>query len=126
MVAVLTDMVMTVDPGFGSQRYLVDMEHKIAAAGAETGCRSVDIELAADDGIGTRAVQRPRHHGRTHSPVMHRRNAKAGWVRSTRSGFLTTDGVRAANSGVPRRYRRPARGPWWRHPVMHHVLAVGR
>jgi ribulose-phosphate 3-epimerase len=49
----LTDLllVMTVNPGFGGQRYLATMEPKIAAARAEIDCRGLDIELEVDGGI---------------------------------------------------------------------------
>jgi ribulose-phosphate 3-epimerase len=50
----LTDLllVMTVNPGFGGQRYLASMERKIAAARAEIDERELDIELEVDGGIG--------------------------------------------------------------------------
>lgn len=50
----LTDLllVMTVNPGFGGQRYISDMEPKIAAARAEIDRRGLDIELKVDGGIG--------------------------------------------------------------------------
>lgn len=44
-------LVMTVDPGFGGQRYLASMEPKIAAARAEIDRRGLDIELEVDGGI---------------------------------------------------------------------------
>lgn len=45
-------LVMTVNPGFGGQRYLSSMERKIAAARAEIDARGLDIELEVDGGIG--------------------------------------------------------------------------
>ena len=45
-------LVMTVDPGFGGQRYLAGMEPKIAAARAEIDRRGLDVELEVDGGIG--------------------------------------------------------------------------
>ncbi len=50
----LTDLllVMTVNPGFGGQRYLASMEAKISAARTEIDRRSADIELEVDGGIG--------------------------------------------------------------------------
>ena len=45
-------LVMTVNPGFGGQRYLASMEPKIAAARAEIDRRGLDIELEVDGGIG--------------------------------------------------------------------------
>lgn len=50
----LTDLllVMTVNPGFGGQRYLAGMEAKIAAARAEIDTRGLEIELEVDGGIG--------------------------------------------------------------------------
>lgn len=49
----LTDLllIMTVNPGFGGQRYLSSMEPKIAAARAEIDARGLDIELEVDGGI---------------------------------------------------------------------------
>jgi ribulose-phosphate 3-epimerase len=44
-------LVMTVNPGFGGQRYLATMEDKIAAARAEIDTRGLDIELEVDGGI---------------------------------------------------------------------------
>lgn len=44
-------LVMTVNPGFGGQRYLSSMERKIAAARAEIDARGLDIELEVDGGI---------------------------------------------------------------------------
>lgn len=50
----LTDLllIMTVNPGFGGQRYLASMEPKIAAARTEIDRRGMDIELEVDGGIG--------------------------------------------------------------------------
>lgn len=50
----LTDLllIMTVNPGFGGQRYLASMEPKIAAARAEIDRRGLNIELEVDGGIG--------------------------------------------------------------------------
>lgn len=50
----ITDLllIMTVNPGFGGQRYLASMESKIAAARAEIDRRGMDIELEVDGGIG--------------------------------------------------------------------------
>lgn len=50
----ITDLllIMTVNPGFGGQRYLASMEPKIAAARAEIDRRGVDVELEVDGGIG--------------------------------------------------------------------------
>lgn len=44
-------LVMTVNPGFGGQRYLAEMERKIAAARLEIDQRGYDIELEVDGGI---------------------------------------------------------------------------
>lgn len=54
----LTDLllVMTVNPGFGGQRYLSSMEPKIAAARAEIDRRGLDIELEVDGGIGPATI----------------------------------------------------------------------
>ncbi len=45
-------LVMTVDPGFGGQRYLATMEPKIAAARALIATSGRSIELEVDGGIG--------------------------------------------------------------------------
>jgi ribulose-phosphate 3-epimerase len=49
-------LVMTVNPGFGGQRYLAGMEPKIAAARTEIDRRGLDIELEVDGGIGTATI----------------------------------------------------------------------
>lgn len=49
-------LVMTVNPGFGGQKYLTSMEPKIAAARAEIDRRGRDIELEVDGGIGTSTI----------------------------------------------------------------------
>lgn len=54
----LTDLllVMTVNPGFGGQRYLAGMATKIAAARALIDRRGLDIELEVDGGIGPATI----------------------------------------------------------------------
>ncbi len=54
----LTDLllIMTVNPGFGGQRYIASMEPKIAAARAEIDRRGLDIELEVDGGISTGTI----------------------------------------------------------------------
>jgi ribulose-phosphate 3-epimerase len=47
---------MTVNPGFGGQRYLAGMEPKIAAARAEIDRRGLDVELEVDGGIGLATI----------------------------------------------------------------------
>lgn len=56
----LTDLmlIMTVNPGFGGQRYLASMEPKIAAARAEIDSRGLEIELEVDGGIGPSTIGR--------------------------------------------------------------------
>lgn len=49
-------LVMTVNPGFGGQRYLASMEPKIAAARAEIDRRELDIELEVDGGIAAGTI----------------------------------------------------------------------
>lgn len=49
-------LVMTVNPGFGGQRYLSSVESKIAAARAEIDSRGLDIELEVDGGIGPATI----------------------------------------------------------------------
>lgn len=49
-------LVMTVNPGFGGQRYLAGMEPKIASARTEIVRRGLDIELEVDGGIGTATI----------------------------------------------------------------------
>ncbi|WP_198957211.1 ribulose-phosphate 3-epimerase [Mycobacterium lehmannii] len=44
-------LVMTVNPGFGGQKYIASMEPKIAAARAEIDRHGYDIELEVDGGI---------------------------------------------------------------------------
>ena len=45
-------LVMTVNPGFGGQRYIATMEPKIAEARAMIDASGFDIELEVDGGIG--------------------------------------------------------------------------
>jgi len=49
-------LVMTVNPGFGGQRYLAGMATKIAAARAAIDGRGLDIELEVDGGIGPATI----------------------------------------------------------------------
>lgn len=49
-------LVMTVNPGFGGQKYLSSMETKIEAARAEIDSRGLNIELEVDGGIGPRTI----------------------------------------------------------------------
>jgi len=49
-------LVMTVNPGFGGQQYLSEMESKIGAARAEIDARGLDIELEVDGGIGCSTI----------------------------------------------------------------------
>ena len=49
-------LVMTVNPGFGGQRYLAGMASKIAAARALIERRGLDIELEVDGGIGPATI----------------------------------------------------------------------
>jgi ribulose-phosphate 3-epimerase len=44
-------LVMTVNPGFGGQQYLAEMEYKIAAARAQIDRHGYEIELEVDGGI---------------------------------------------------------------------------
>ena len=49
-------LVMTVNPGFGGQRYLAGMATKIAEARAVIDQRGLDIELEVDGGIGPATI----------------------------------------------------------------------
>jgi ribulose-phosphate 3-epimerase len=49
-------LVMTVNPGFGGQRYLASMEPKIAAARASIDRQGRDIELEVDGGIAAGTI----------------------------------------------------------------------
>ena len=51
-----TPFLMSVNPGFGGQRYLAAMERKTAAARAEIDRRELDIELEVDGGIGNATI----------------------------------------------------------------------
>lgn len=50
-------LVMTVNPGFGGQAYIAEMEPKIAAARAEIDRRGLDIEVEVDGGIGASTIR---------------------------------------------------------------------
>lgn len=54
----LVDMVlvMTVNPGFGGQSYISEMQPKIAALKAEVISRGLDIDIEVDGGINTATV----------------------------------------------------------------------
>jgi ribulose-phosphate 3-epimerase len=58
-------LVMTVNPGFGGQRYLASMEPKIAAARAEIDRRGLDVELEVDGGIGVATIGKAASAGAT-------------------------------------------------------------
>lgn len=58
-------LVMTVNPGFGGQRYLASMEPKIAAARAEIDRRGLDVELEVDGGIGVGTIRSAARAGAT-------------------------------------------------------------
>ncbi len=49
-------LVMTVNPGFGGQQYLAEMEHKIAAARAQIDRHGYEIELEVDGGIAGETI----------------------------------------------------------------------
>jgi ribulose-phosphate 3-epimerase len=49
-------LIMTVNPGFGGQQYLANMEPKIATARSEIDRRGLDIELEVDGGIGAGTI----------------------------------------------------------------------
>jgi ribulose-phosphate 3-epimerase len=49
-------LVMTVNPGFGGQRYLASMEPKIAAARAKIDHRGLGTELEVDGGISADTI----------------------------------------------------------------------
>jgi len=58
-------LVMTVNPGFGGQRYLAGMATKIAAARALIDRRGLDIELEVDGGIGPATIAAAARAGAT-------------------------------------------------------------
>ncbi len=45
-------LVMTVNPGFGGQRYIATMEPKIAELAARRAARGLDFDIEVDGGIG--------------------------------------------------------------------------
>jgi len=49
-------LVMTVNPGFGGQAYLAEMEPKIAQARTEIDRRGLAVELEVDGGIGPATI----------------------------------------------------------------------
>ncbi len=49
-------LVMTVNPGFGGQRYIASTEPKMARARAEIDRRGLDVALEVDGGIGTATI----------------------------------------------------------------------
>lgn len=51
-------LVMTVEPGFGGQSYMEDMEDKISAIRAEISRRGLDVDIEVDGGINSVTAQR--------------------------------------------------------------------
>ncbi len=50
-------LLMTVNPGFGGQKYIPEMTEKIAKLRAEIGKRGLDIDIEVDGGINDRTIR---------------------------------------------------------------------
>ncbi len=58
-------LVMTVEPGFGGQKFMADMMPKISALREECEKRSIDIEIQVDGGISAKTIEEPARRGAT-------------------------------------------------------------
>ena len=58
-------LVMTVEPGFGGQKFMADMMPKITALREECERRSLDIEIQVDGGISAKTIEEPARRGAT-------------------------------------------------------------
>ncbi len=56
-------LIMTVEPGFGGQSYMEDMNGKIAKARAMIDETGKDIDLEVDGGVTTKNIFMPLEHG---------------------------------------------------------------
>lgn len=52
-------LIMTVEPGFGGQSYMSEMNEKIARARKMISERGMNIELEVDGGVGVRNISEP-------------------------------------------------------------------
>ncbi len=50
-------LIMTVNPGFGGQKYIATMEPKIAELAARRAARGLDFDIEVDGGISTSTVR---------------------------------------------------------------------
>ena len=50
-------LLLTVNPGFGGQKYIPEMTEKIAKLRAEIGKRGLDIDIEVDGGINDRTIR---------------------------------------------------------------------
>ncbi len=57
-------LIMTVEPGFGGQKFMADMMPKISALREECEKRSIDIEIQVDGGISAKTIEEPARRGR--------------------------------------------------------------
>ena len=58
-------LIMTVEPGFGGQKFMADMMPKISALREECEKRSIDIEIQVDGGISAKTIEEPARRGAT-------------------------------------------------------------
>lgn len=58
-------LIMTVEPGFGGQKFMADMMPKITALCEECERRSLDIEIQVDGGISAKTIEEPARRGAT-------------------------------------------------------------
>ena len=58
-------LIMTVEPGFGGQKFMADMMPKITALREECERRSLDIEIQVDGGISAKTIEEPARRGAT-------------------------------------------------------------
>ena len=58
-------LIMTVEPGFGGQKFMADMMPKISALREECEKCSIDIEIQVDGGISAKTIEEPARRGAT-------------------------------------------------------------
>lgn len=52
-------LIMTVEPGFGGQKFMADMMPKVSALKAECVRRGLDIDIQVDGGISAKTISEP-------------------------------------------------------------------
>jgi ribulose-phosphate 3-epimerase len=93
-------LVMTVNPGFGGQRYIATMEPKITAARTMIEASGHDIALEVDGGVGPATIAGPAGAGADTFCAWQRSVRPCGW-----DGGCGDRDARSGNSSEPRAVR---------------------